>query len=408
MDSDLETAARHLARFDALGALRLVARREDPEAVALRGIAMAQLGEGRSAQKLLVRAERAFAKTDPRMHARVLAARGEVALASRDLALAGRLFEAAETALGGDRINRTWVRILRVRRLLLLGRVEDAHDLAVVDLRGAPPRLRALAELLRADIAARRMRILEARAAIARARRSAREARLPPLAAQVERFAAEFAGPVARIIRDRTFALATLADIAALARNPGLVVDACRRELRRDAVTVSLATRPVLFALAEALGEAAPGPASRALLVERAFGAHRMNESLRARLRVEIGRLRRALVPVGVTLASSGDGFRMSGDDEPLNVVVILPAVDGEASLVLALLRDGEAWSSSALAAATGLGQRAVQRALVELKEARKVNADSAGRNCRWVACPPDTLATTATTLLLTRRPASR
>jgi hypothetical protein len=405
MDPDLETAAQHLARFDALGALRLVARREDPQALALRGVAMAQLGEDRSAQKLLVQAERAVAQTDPPMRARILAARGEVALGSRDLTLAGRLLEAAENALEGDRVNRTYVRFLRVRRLLLLGRVEDARGLAATDLRGAPPRLRVLAELLRADIAARRMRILEAEAAIARARRASRAAKLPLLAAQVERFAADFAAPVARILCDRTFALATLAEVAALARSPGLVVDACRREVRRGSFTVSLATRPVLFALAEALGEAAPAAASRGLLLERAFGARRSNDSLRARLRVEIGRLRRAIEPTAIAIESSGDGFRMSGDGEAMHVVVILPPADGEASLVLALLRDGEAWSSSALAAATGLGQRAVQRALAELKDAGKVDADSAGRSRRWVARPPEGFATT---LLLTRRPASR
>src|SRR5579864_2474650 len=122
MDPDLETAAQHLARFDALGALRLVGTREDPEALALRGVAMAQLGEDRDAQRLLGRAERVFARTDPQMHARVVAARGEVALASRDLALAGRLLDLAEAALGDDRINHTFVRLLRVRRLLLQGR----------------------------------------------------------------------------------------------------------------------------------------------------------------------------------------------------------------------------------------------------------------------------------------------
>jgi hypothetical protein len=405
MDPDLETAAQHLGRFDALGALRLVGTREDPLALALRGVAMAQLGEDRNAQKLLGRAERTFAETDPRMHARVVAARGEVALGSRDLALAGRLLETAEAALGADRTNRTFVRILRVRRLLLLGRVEEARALAAIDLRGAPPRLRVLAELLRADIAARRLRVLEAEAAIARARTAARAAEVAPLVAQVERFATDFAAPVARVIRDRTFALATLADVTSLARNKGLVVDGCRRELRLDGVTVSLATRAVLFALAEALGEAAPAAASRVLLIERAFGARRTTESLRARLRVEIGRLRRALAPIAMTIEPTADGFRLSGDSEAMRVVVVLPPADGEASLLLALLRDGEAWSSSSLANASGLGQRAVQRALAELKDAGKVDAHSAGRNRRWVARPPEGFATT---LLLTRRPASR
>jgi hypothetical protein len=405
MDPDLETAAAHLARFDALGTLRLVGTRDDPGALALRGVAMAQLGEDRVAQKLLGRAERAFARTDPPMRARIVAARGEVALALRDLALAGRLLEAAEAALGDDRVNRTFVRLLRVRRLLLLGRVEEARALAAIDLRGAPPKLRVLGELLRADIAARRLRVLEAEAAIARARKAARSADLPPLVAQVERFAADLAAPVARMIRDRAFALATLADVASLAGSKGLVVDACRRELRLDRVTISLATRPVLFALAEALGEAAPAGASRSLLIERAFGARRTNESLRARLRVEIGRLRRALAPIGMTIQPTLDGFGLSGDREAMRVVVVLPPADGEASLLLALLRGGEAWSSSSLASASGLGQRAVQRALAGLKDAGKVDAHGAGRNRRWVARPPEGFATT---LLLTRRPASR
>jgi len=405
MDPHLETAARHLAHFDALSALRLVGTRDDPEALALRGVAMAQLGEDRDAQKLLGRAERAFARTDPQMHARVVAARGEVALASRDLALAGRMLEAAEAELGDDRINRTFVRLLRVRRLLLLGRVEEARAIAGMDLRGAPPKLRVLAELLRADIAARRLRVLEAEAAIARARTAARSASLPPLAAQVERFATDFAAPVARVIRDRTFALATLAEVASLARNKGLVVDGCRRELRLDGVTISLTTRPVLFALAETLGEAAPATASRALLVERAFGARRATESLRARLRVEIGRLRSLLALIAMGIEPTPDGFRLSGDREAMRVIVVLPPADGEASLLLALLRGGEAWSSSSLASASGLGQRAVQRALADLKDAGKVDAHGAGRNRRWVARPPEGFATT---LLLTHRPASR
>ena len=405
MDPDLDTAAQHLARFDALGALRLIGRREDPEALALRGVAMAQLGEDRDAQKLLARAERGLARTDARMHARVVAARGEVALGMRDLALAGRLLEEAEAALGDDRLNRTFVRLLRVRRLLLLGRIEEAHPLVSMDLRGAPSRLQVLAELLRADVAARRLRVLEAEAALARARKATRTAALPPLMAQVERFAADFSAPVARIIRDRTFALATLADVVSLARSKGLVVDGCRRELRLGQVTVSLATRPVLFALAETLGEAAPGAASRALLMERAFGARRPNESLRARLRVEVGRLRRALAPLAMNVVPTPEGFALTGDSDAMRVIVVLPPADGEASLLLALLRGGEAWSSSSLASASRLGQRAVQRALAELKDAGKVDAHGAGRSRRWVARPPEGFATT---LLLAGRHARR
>jgi hypothetical protein len=370
--------------------------REDAGALALRGVAMAQLGEDRAAQRLLGRAERGLSLGDP-MRARVLAARGEVALAARDLGLAGRLLETAEAALADDRVNRTFVRLLRVRLLLLLGRVEEASGLVAIDVRGAPPKLRVHAELLRADIAARRLRVLEAEAAIARARRAARHAALSPLSAQVERVAADLTAPVARLVRDGTSALATLADVALLARDPALVIDACRHELRLRDTAVSLATRPVLFALAQALGETAPLAQSRALLIERAFGGRRTTDSLRARLRVEIGRLRRALAPLGPAIDSTPEGFALRGE----RVVVVLPPGDGEASLLLALLRSGEAWSSSALASATGLGKRAVQRALAELKHAGKIDSHGAGRNRRWVARPPDGFATT---LLLNTR----
>jgi hypothetical protein len=370
--------------------------REDARALALRGVAMAQLGEDRAAQKLLARSERGFAPSDP-MRARVLAARGEVALASRDLGLAERLLEAAAIALV-DRVNRAYVRLLRVRLHLLLGRVEDAKTLVTFDLRNAPPRLRVHAEILRADIAARRLRVLEADAAIARARTAARSAAIPPLSAQVERVAADIAAPVARLVRDGTASIATLADIAALARESALVIDACRHELRLRGTAVSLATRPVLFALAQAL---ALREHTRPLLIERAFGARRTSDSLRARLRVEIGRLRHALAPLGAAIDSTPEGFALRAE----RVVVMLPPESGEASLLLAILRGGETWSSSALATASGLGQRAVQRALAELKDAGKIDWHGAARNRRWVARPPEGFATTSFALVLFRGP---
>ena len=375
--------------------------REDPPALALRGVAMAQLGEDRAAQDLLRRAERVLPSGEP-IRARVLAARGEVALASRDLALAGRLLEAAEAALA-DRVNRMFVRLLRARRLLLLGRVEQAWDLARVDVRSAPPTLRVHAELMRADVAVRRLHALEARAAIARARTAARSAALPVLSAQVERAAADLQAPVARLVRRETTTLASLTDVAALGRDTALVIDACRRELRLRERMLSLAKRPVLFALVRALGEAAPLGRSRALLIEQAFGVRRTTESLRARLRVEIGRLRRALAPFRVAIDSTPDGFALGAE----RVVVVLPPEDGEASLLLALLRDGEAWSSSALAIASGLGQRAVQRALAELKEIGEIESHGAGRARRWVA-RPRTPERFTTTLLLNTRSRSR
>jgi hypothetical protein len=374
--------------------------REDAGALALRGVAMAQLGEDRAAQRLLGRAERGLARADP-MRARVIAARGELALAARDLALAGRLLETAEAALASDRVNRTFVRLVRVRRLLLLGRVEDASELMAIDLRGAPAKLRVHAELLRADIAARRLRSLEAEAAVARARIAARSAAIPPLSVLVENAATEVRAPIARLLRDGTTELATLAAIESLAHDDALVIDACRHELRLAGRTVTLATRQLLFALARALGEVAPAAQSRALLIERVFGVRRTSDSLRARLRVELGRLRRVLAPLGLAIDATPEGFVLRGE----RIVVVLPPADGEASLLLALLRGGEAWSSSALASASGLGKRAVQRALAELKHTGKVDSHGAGRSRRWVARPPDGFAMT---LLLNTRPTSR
>jgi hypothetical protein len=205
---------------------------------------------------------------------------------------------------------------------------------------------------------------------------------------------------VARLVRGGESAPATLADVASLARDPALVIDACRRELRVRGSAVSLATRPVLFALAQALGETAPVPRSRALLIERAFGGRRTTDSLRARLRVEIGRLRRAIAPLGPAIDATPEGYALRARRP---VVVVLPPGDGDASLLLALLRTGEAWSSSALAGASGLGTRAVQRALAALKDAGKIDAHGAGRSRRWVARPPEGFATT---LLLAARPA--
>jgi hypothetical protein len=243
--------------------------------------------------------------------------------------------------------------------------------------------------------------VLEAEAAVARARRAARSVALPPLLLQVERAAAALTTPVARLVRGGTTTLAGLAEVAALERETALVIDTCRLELRLRGKTISLAKRPVLFGLAHVLGEGAPLGRSRSLLIERAFGARRTSDSFRARLRVEVGRLRRALAPLGIAIQSTREGFALCAE----RVVVVLPPVDGEASLLLALLRDGEAWSSSGLATASGVGQRAVQRALAELKDQGKIASHGAGTNRRWVARPPEGFTTT---LLLNTRPTSR
>jgi hypothetical protein len=164
-------------------------------------------------------------------------------------------------------------------------------------------------------------------------------------------------------------------------------VDACRHVVRDARTVVSLARRPVLFALARALGEAWPGDVPRGTLVARAFRAKRADESYRARLRVEVGRLRTVLRTLaGVSATKRGFALvpRRARD-----VVVLAPPVEGEHAAVLAFLADGELWSSSALALALGASQRTVQRALDSLAAAGKVQSFGRGRARRWMTPVP-------------------
>src|SRR5690242_18970225 len=171
---------------------------------------------------------------------------------------------------------------------------------------------------------------------------------------------------------------------------------ACRHTVRHLTREVSLARRPVLFALARALGEAWPGDAARDALVAGAFGARLANQSYRARLRVEIGRLRRLLAPL-CQVSATPRGFALV-PSRARDVVVLARPVDEEHAAVLAFLADGEAWSSSALALALGTSQRTVQRALDALAAAAKVQPFGRGRARRWMTPP---LPGFTTTLLL-------
>jgi hypothetical protein len=145
-----------------------------------------------------------------------------------------------------------------------------------------------------------------------------------------------------------------------------------------------------------ALGEAWPGDVPRDVLVARAFGAKHADESHRARLRVEIGRLRGLLQAVA-RVSATKHGFALSprGARE---VMVLARPVEEEHANVLAFLADGESWSSSALALALGTSQRTVQRALDSLAASGKVQAFGGGRARRWMTSP---LPGFATTLLL-------
>jgi hypothetical protein len=396
MDSLITGAARALAAGDPLGALKRVALRDDAAALALRGIAMAQLGDFPRAKVLLRRAARAFGPKDPLARARCVVAEAEVALASRDLGWPAKELEAARTALArhGDRTNAEHARYLEARRLLLIGQLDEAERmLARLDPTPLPPASRIVHQLVIAGIAMRRVRAKAARAALARARRAALRAGIPALTAEVESAVLALNTPTARLIARGNERLLRLEEVEALLASKALVVDACRHVVRTKDTVVSLARRPVLFALARALGEAWPGDAPRDALVARAFGSKHSDLSHRARLRVEVGRLRRVLRALAdVSATKQGFALRPRRTRE---VVVLAWPVDEEHAAVLAVLADGESWSSSALALALGTSQRTVQRALDSLAAAGKVQSAGRGRARRWMTPPVRGFATT-------------
>jgi hypothetical protein len=399
MDPLITAAARALAAGDPLGALKRVALRVDAPALALRGIAMAQLGDLGRAKALLRRAVHAFGPTAAVARARCVVAQAEIALAARDLGWPAKALDAARATLEAhaDRVNAAHARHLEVRRLLLVGRLDEAErTLAGLDPAPFPPASRAVHELVVAGIAIRRLRTRTARAALARARHAAYRARIPALTAEVDSAYLALKAPAGRLIASGGERVLRLQEVEALLASNAFVVDACRHVVRRAGTVVSLATRPVLFALARALSEAWPGDVSRDALVARAFGSRLADDSYRARLRVEVGRLRavlRALADVSATKR----GFALT-PRRAREVVVLAPPVDEEHAAVLAFLADGESWSSSALALALGASQRTVQRALDSLEAAGKVQSFGRGRARRWITPP---LPGFTTTLLL-------
>jgi hypothetical protein len=396
MDSPITAAARALAAGDPLAALKRVALRDDAPALALRGIAMAQLGDLVRAKALLRSAARAFGPKEVVARARCVVAEAEIALVSRDLGWPAKTLDAARATLEahGDRLNAAHARHLEVRRLLLIGRVDEAERLlAELDPAPFPPASRTAHELVVAGIAMRRLRAKAARAALARAERAARHAGIPALTAEVESAFLVLDAPAARLIADGAERLLQLEEVEALLASRALVVDACRHAVRDESRVVSLATRPVLFALARALGEAWPADVARDALVALAFGSRHTDESHRARLRVEIGRLR-TLLGTLADVSATTRGFALV-PRRAREVVVLVRPVEDEHAAVLAFLADGESWSSSALALALGTSQRTVQRALESLAAAGRVQSFGRGRARRWTTPPVPGFTTT-------------
>jgi hypothetical protein len=399
MDSLITAAARALAAGDPLGALKRVALRGDAPGLALRGIAMAQLGDHARAKILLRSAARAFGPKEAVARARCVVAEAEIALVSRDLGWPAKALDAARAVLEehGDRVNAAHARYLEVRRLLLIGRLDEAERaLADLDPAPFPPASRAAHELVVAGIAMRRLRTKTARDALARAELAARHARIPALTAEVESAFLVLNTPAARRIASGEERPLLLEEVEALLATKAFIVDACRYVVRDEGKVVSLAKRPVLFALARALGEAWPGDVPRDTLVARAFGLKLADESHRARLRVEVGRLRKVLRALA-DVSATKRGFVLA-PRRAREVVVLARPVEEEHGAVLAFLADGESWSSSALALALGTSQRTVQRALDLLAASSKVQSFGRGRARRWMT--PPVLGFTTTLLL--------
>lgn len=399
MDSLITAAGRALAAGHPLGALKLVALRDDAPALALRGIAMAQLGDLVRAKALLRSAARAFGSHEAVAKARCVVAEAEVALAARDLGWDAKALDAARALLEerGDRANAAHARYLEIRRLLLIGRLDEAEQkLKLLDPAPLPPALRAAHELGVAGIAMRRLRTKAARAALARAEHAARVAGIPALTAEVESALRVLHAPAARLIASGQERPLLLDEVEALLASKAFVVDACRYVVRHESKVISLAKRPVLFTLARVLAEAWPEDVSRDTLVARAFRLKLADASHRARLRVEMGRLRKMLAPLAEVSATEA-GFKLSAR-RAKKVVVLARPVEEKHAAVLAFLADGESWSTSALALALGTGQRTVQRSLDALAAAGKVQAFGRGRARRWMTPP---MAGFTTTLLL-------
>ncbi|MED5389948.1 MAG: helix-turn-helix domain-containing protein [Pseudomonadota bacterium] len=399
MDALINAAARALATGDPLGALNRISLREDAPALALRGIAMAQLGDFGRARSLLQRARQRFSRKATLARARCQVAETEVALAARDLGWpADRLAQTAATLQQhGDQANAAQAHYLEARRQLLIGQIDAAETLLdTLDPGTFSPAIDTIHHLLKAGIALRRLQTAPARNALTLAQQSARQAAIPALDHEVAHAIEILEAPAARRVSGDREHLMRLQDVEALLASDALIVDGCRYLVRHHQQIVSLTSRPVLFTLVRALAEAWPADVSRHTLIQRAFRLRHTEESHRSRLRVEMGRLRTLLRPLA-DIAATADGFVLSPRQQRIPVVMA-PPVDEKHATVLALLVDGAAWSSSSLALALGTSQRTVQRALDELAQAGKVQGFGRGRARRWTT--PSVPGFTTTLLL--------
>jgi len=395
VDPALTAAALALDAGDVLGALKRVALRSDAPGLALRGVALARLGKRERARELLRAAAKAFGSSAPLGRARCLLADAEVALASRELRGVGEALASASRELRalGDTVNALHADCLAARALLLRGRLADAERaLRALQLSHAPAALSAEIHLAWAELHLRTPDTRAARAALGQATRAANRAKISAISREVSAASALLEAPAARLIQSGAERVLCLAQVEALLGSSGLLIDARELVLRAGPARVSLLRRPVLFSLARALGEAWPGEVPRRVLLQQVFSVARPNDSHRARLRVEVARLRRALRSLA-SIAATPAGFQLT-PGAGSQVCVLAPLLEGEHATLLALLGDGEAWSSSALAVALGVSQRSVQRGLLALENAVKVRATGRARAKRWHLLPGAEFAT--------------
>ncbi len=389
MDSSITAAAQALAVGDALSALKRVALRDDPPALAMRGIAFAQLGDLERAKDLLKRGADAFGSRNPTAQARCIVAEAEIALVSRDLGWPVEKLDRARAvlALRGDRVNAAYADCLVARRLLLIGRLEQAGQvLSRINHALLPPAALAGYELAAAGIAIRRIHTEAARLSIARARKAAGEAGIASLAAEVDAVGRILEQPAARLIRRGGNRILLLDDVEALLSSDDFILDCCRSMVRSGGRAIGLGSRPVLLTLLRSLSESWPEEVSRDQLVKHAFHAREADESHRARLRVEMGRLRVALDGLAEVKATK-HGFKLMVLAQ-VDVVLLLPPVELRHAEILALLADGEAWSSSAVALALEVSPRSIQRAFEELAAGGHVQPRGRGPARRWMMPP--------------------
>lgn len=383
LSTALVDAARALASGEPLRALALAGRDETASGRTLRGIAYAQLGDFELARESL---EHVVARTkDRRTRARARAALVEIDLHTAEPAAVVRAAKDSARELDrlGDARNAAMQRLVVARAEVLLGRLEEArHTVDEVLAAELPPDVRAVASLARAEIAIRSVAAMDARKALARARAFLDEAPNHALARALVALEEELSRPIARMLRDGALRDADLYTIEGASRGDVLLVDTCRRLALAGRVTIPLARRPVLFALLSALARAWPSSVPRDALAARAFDVRRVNESHRMRLRVEIGRLRKAMDGLGAEPVATADGYALaSGRD----VVVLFPSADDPAAHLALLLGDGAAWSVRSLAEHVGVSKSTAQRVLATLVKSGDVVRTGEGKHVRYV-----------------------